>query len=189
MVDWKIGMTNLWDMVDWNGKNVKNNKKHIDELEISNYFTGAFQSPQTKTHPRIEGTLSDVDSYEFYVPILDNPPTMMELEMAIKEIGNGVSFDGIPSKIAKIIPYAVKEIILELIKKVFYTEYPNDWTMQILHAIEKSGHTTKNPKLRGIAIAPLLCRLYDIIIGERFCAWYKPNYEQAGFRPRQGCLL
>ena len=61
--------------------------------------------------------------------------------------------------------------------------------MQILHAIEKSGHTTKNPKLRGIAIAPLLCRLYDIIIDERFCAWYKPNYEQAGFRPRQGCLL
>ena len=61
--------------------------------------------------------------------------------------------------------------------------------MQILHAIEKSGHTTKNPKLRGIAITPLLCRLYDIIIDERFCAWYKPNYEQAGFRPRQGCLL
>ena len=35
--------------------------------------------------------------------------------------------------------------------------------MKILHAIEKSGHTTKNPKLRGIAIAPLLCRLYDIL--------------------------
>ena len=114
-------MTNLWDMVDWNDKTVKNNKKHIDELEISNYFTGVFQSPQTKTHPRIEETLSDIslyiDSYEFYVPILDDPPTMMELEMAIKKIGNGVSFDGIPSKIAKIIPYAMKEISLELIKK------------------------------------------------------------------------
>ena len=119
-------MTKLWDMVDWNGKTVKNNKKHIDELEISNYFTGVFQSPQTKTHPRIEETLSDIDSYEFYVPILDDPPTVMGLEMAIKKIGNGVSFDGIPSKIAKIIPYAMKEIILELIKKVFYTEYPND---------------------------------------------------------------
>ena len=57
--------------------------------------------------------------------------------MAIKKIGNRVSFDGILSKIAKIKPYAMKEIILELIKKVFYTEYPNDWTMQILHAIEK----------------------------------------------------
>ena len=61
--------------------------------------------------------------------------------------------------------------------------------MQILHAIEKSGHTTKNPKLGGIAIVPLLCRLYDIIIDERFCAWYKPNYEQVGFLSRQGCLL
>ena len=100
---------------------VKNNKKHIDELEISNYFTGVFQSPQAETHARIEEILSDIDSYEFYVPILYDPPTMMELEMAIKKIGNGVSFDGIPPKITKMIPYAMKEIILELIKKsIFY---------------------------------------------------------------------
>ena len=43
--------------------------------------------------------------------------------------------------------------------------------------------------LHGIAIAPLLCRIYDNIIENRFCIWYTPNYQQAGFWKGQGCLL
>ena len=59
---------------------------------------------------------------------------------------------------------------------------------QILHSIPKSGHTKKEPKLRGIAVASFLCRVYHSIINERLLAWYTPNYEQAGFRASQGCL-
>ena len=59
----------------------------------------------------------------------------------------------------------------------------------MLHAVTKHGHTYDQPQLRGIAIAPLLCRLYDTIMDNRFRCWYVPNAEQAGFRPKQGCLL
>ena len=46
-----------------------------------------------------------------------------------------------------------------------------------------------NPQLRGIAVAPLLCRVYDTIMDNRFSSWYLPNPEQSGFRAKQGCLL
>ena len=39
------------------------------------------------------------------------------------------------------------------------------------------------------AVAPLLCRVYDVILDNRFRNWYVPIYEQSGFRPKQGCLL
>ena len=42
--------------------------------------------------------------------------------------------------------------------------------------------------MRGIAIAVLLCRLYDIIIDMWFANWFKPNPEQAS-QAGQGCLL
>ena len=60
--------------------------------------------------------------------------------------------------------------------------------MQILHALEKDGHSAENLKSRGIAIAPLLGRLYDIIIDNRFCSWFNPNPEQAA-QAGQGCQL
>ena len=58
-----------------------------------------------------------------------------------------------------------------------------------MKAIAKSGHTTQSLKLCGVPIAPILARLYDFILDERFRNWYIPNLEQAGFGNGQGCLL
>ena len=41
--------------------------------------------------------------------------------------------------------------------------------------------------LRGIGIAAILARIYDIILDERFRKWYTPNREQAGFCAGRGC--
>ena len=59
----------------------------------------------------------------------------------------------------------------------------------MLHAVTKHGHTDDHPQLQEIAIAPLLCRLYDTIMDNRVRCWYVPNAEQSGFRPKHGCLL
>ena len=72
---------------------------------------------------------------------------------------------------------------------MFNTKYPNEWTKQLLHPEKKKGHTPNDPKLRGIAVSRLLPTLYDIILFIRFNLWCSPNVEQAGCRPKQGCLL
>ena len=179
----------LWEMIDWKGKAEVKADETANECEMLKYFTGIFQSTKTKTHPTVSTTFCDLESYDTYIPILDDIPSMLELLVAMKRLGKGVSLDGIPPSIVNILPMSMKEVILSMIQRVFFGQYPDEWTKQILHSLKKDGHTPSDPKLRGIAIAPLLCRLYDIIIDERFCSWYMPNSEQAGFRPKQGCSL
>ena len=58
----------------------------------------------------------------------------------------------------------------------------------MLNTITKSGHTFDNPQLRGIAIGPLLCRIYDTIIDNRFVKWYHINPERSA-QAKQGCTL
>ena len=123
-----------------------------------------------------------------YIPSLDDMMQMNELEYALQCIGTGVSLDGLPPAIAKVLPHPLKEEILDLINRVFFGQYPGEWCKQILHSLKKDGHTSRCPKLRGIAIAPFLCRVYDITIDIRFLTWFTPNKEQAS-RSKQGCPL
>ena len=58
-----------------------------------------------------------------------------------------------------------------------------------MHALPKEGHIPKAPKLCGIALAPVIARLYDCVLDMRLQHWYVPNREQAGLRSGQGCLF
>ena len=143
-----------------------------------------FKSEKTQHHPVItDDLLEDINFYDVCIPVTACTPTMVETELAIKKIGNGVGNDGIPADIITLLPQSLKELILELIKNVFHYDYPYEWSKQILHSIQK-----KYPKSRGIAVATSLCRIYDAILNERFLAWYTPTKEQGGFRAGQGCL-
>ena len=139
------------------------------------YFKGIFQSEKTSQHTIVSDVIDTVHEYTNYIPTLDDPFNDDELNTALMQIGTGVSLDGIPPAIAKILPANIKELILRLMNRVFQGPYPEEWSKQILHSIKKDGHTPGNPKLRGIAIAPFLCRIYDIMIDVRFCLWYTPN--------------
>ena len=111
------------------------------------------------------------------------------MEDAISSIGKGISFDGLPGKILKLIPENLRECILLLFQIIYSNTYPVQWRTQLLFPIEKKGHLISNPKLRGIAVGPLLSRLFDMFVNRRFSDWYIPNSEQAGFRKQQGCIV
>ena len=179
----------LWKAVDWKGKVEEKVEKPAHEADTMNYFTSIFQSSKTKHHPTISTVMDELNNYYNYIPSLDDPFTMQELDEALKLVGKGVSLDGIPAAVSTILPQNIKENILELINRVFDGQYPEEWTKNILHAIKKEGHTSGDPKLCGIAIGLFLCRLYDIMIDERFCSWFKLNKEQAAGTKGQGYPL
>ena len=189
---WKNGWKNpkkLWEMVDWKGKSRTEDGKNFDNEGTYEYFKNIFKSEKTQNHPVIsDDLLEDINLYDVCIPITDCTPTKVETELAIKKFGNGVGNDGIPADIITSLPQSLKELILELITNVFHYDYPYEWSKQILHSIQKKGHTRNDPKSRGIAVATSLCRIYDVILDERFLAWYTPNKEQGGFRAGQGCL-
>ena len=179
----------MWERIDWRGKAEAKKEILIRDQDVDSYFRSIFQSEKTKEHPKIEDVQERLQAYEMYVPSLDDPITNEELAHALKKIGNGCGLDGIPSDVVRVLPVQMHDHILRLIKDVFEGDYPDTWRKQILNALPKDGHTSDTPKLRGTSIAPILARLYDCILTERFRSWYTPNREQAGFRTLQGCLL
>ena len=119
----------------------------------------------------------------------DTPITIEDLEFALNKVGSGISHDGLSADVLQLLPQNVRNSILLLFQIIYNNYYPLAWGKQLLQPIEKKGHTYADPKLRGIAISPLLSRVYDIIIDRKFSSWYKPNPQQAGFRKSQGCLV
>ena len=81
-------------------------------------------------------------------------------------MGRGVGLDGIPAEVFKMIPPNFMNFISTLFQLIFQSKYLKHWGKQILNAVPKSGHSSKEPKLRGVAIAPLLARLYDIVLNQ-----------------------
>ena len=163
------------------------NNKDLSFDEVHRFFVNIFQSKKLCNNPTLPGDL-DMNNYVCNF-ITDKEITINEVEDACANMGTGTSLDGIPPDISKLLPPELKIVITNLFTKVFDDSYPKDWQNQLLFSIAKKDHSIKNPKLRGIAIGPFLSRLYDHIINERFCKWYKPNSEQAGYRKGQGCVL
>ena len=83
----------------------------------------------------------------------------------------------------------MRNLIRYLLELCFKGKYPDIWKSQLLLPHPKKGHKITDPKLRGITIGPVISRIYDIILNTRFCLWFSPNKEQAGFRKGHGCLL
>ena len=102
-----------------------------------------------------------------------------ELVSAVKHLGEGCGLDGLRSDIIRMVPPSFLKSIHNTFDRIFHGDYPKQWEVQILNAVAKDGHSSKDPKLRGIGLAQILARLYDIILGKRFKDWYVPN----GFRP------
>ena len=61
------------------------------------------------------------------------------------------------------LPPSFLNCLLEVFKRVFVGDYPKQWEIQVLNAVAKDGHSSKNPKLRGIGIAAILAR-YSMIL-------------------------
>ena len=176
----------MWNLIDWKGKGQINKNDVINESTINQYFKKIFQSEKTQNNPVLADIIDRIDEYDVTVPDMDKDIEMDELESALKCIRRGASFDGLPPDILRLLPPSLKEVLLMLIQQIFSKNYPKEWNTQLLHALTKLGHAFNNPQLRGIAVAPLLCRVYDTVMDNRFMKWYQPNPEQSA-QSKQGC--
>ena len=180
----------MWKRIDYKDVEAKSTVKcKIDEKVVRDYFVKIFQSERIASNPTVADVRDSLLTYHIYIPILDDDMTLDELNIAIKNNGKGTGLDGLEKSIASLFSLNLRISIVQLFNRVFSTNYPVEWTKQLLRPEEKKGHTLKDPKLRGVAITQLLPTLYDIILYNRFNLWYIPNFEQAGFRARMGCLL
>ena len=177
----------LWKMIDWKGDITR--KDIVPPNIITSYFDKIFNSNKTVNNPKIQDIEKKINEYNSPCSITDLAIDMDDINFALKKIGKGISLDGLSSELLLLIPENLKNCVLALFRNVFSGFYPDQWKKQLLIPVTKKGHSLDDPKLRGVAIGPLLGRLFDIILDKKFRHWYSPNPEQAGFRQGQGCII
>ena len=180
----------MWKKIDW--KRIADVKKEAlirKSNNITTYFKSIFQSRKTKYHPKVDSAEIPLRSHHTYVSVTDDEIKYEELQLVVGKVGSGVSIDGIPATVTRMLLSSFLNCLLLLLRRIFLGEYPKQWEKQMLNAIAKSGHTSKVPKLRGVGVASVLARVYDIMIDQRFIKWYTPDREQSGFCLWDGCLL
>ena len=190
--NWKFLAKNdtkaLWKAIEYKEKENTQLQSLKPDL-IHTYFTDIFQAKHLQTNPVVDDMINEINNYNVWNDSLDENFTYQELNIAIRQSGKGIGFDGLEKNIAYIFPIILRKAILKLFNTVFHSEYPDIWRYLALRPEPKKGHCTEKPKLRGIAVSSLLPSLYDIMIDNRLKVWYKPNSEQAGFRENQGCII
>ena len=180
----------MWKMIDYKDSSLSQKRQDpISPQVIHKYFKSIFQADHLASKPTVDDVLNELQNYHVADHELDVELSYADLNLGIKEIGRGIGLDGLDKSIVHLFPKQLRESILQFFNLVFDTEYPLEWIYLILRPEVKKGHSSKNPKLRGVAISSLLATLYDIIMDNRFKPWYKINPEQAGFRELQGCLV
>ena len=106
-------------------------------------------------NPTIADVQPSLHLYNVYIPVLDGNITINELSIAIQNNGKGIELDCLDKRIAALFTVKLRTSILALFNCIFNTNYPNEWTKQLLRPEKKRGHTPNDPKLRGIAVSQL----------------------------------
>ena len=104
----------LWEMIDWNDAKKETEAPRIDSNVVQNYFTNIFQNKHTINNPVVEDIMNVVNSYNCYIPLLDDPFSIDEFNTAINEIGKGTGMDGLEPKVARLFPMTLR---LELLSR------------------------------------------------------------------------
>ena len=178
----------LWKEIEWKQKlhaEIQSTPPNV----VLDFFTNIFQSSHLQYLPTLVERENEIKNYSTFSNITDSNICIEEVESAVKKRGRGTSYDGISPYLLTMLPKSIMQCILKLFKSTFDIFYPIACSRQLLIPIPKKGHQISNPKLRGGAMGPILSRLYDIIMNERFQSWYVPNKHQAGFRPGEGCII
>ena len=139
----------LWNAIDWNG-DIDLSSTDNDKRPSDDEFQKHLESLLVHTE---ETTLETDSSYNFSIPLLDDPIQMKEVDDVIQQLKpKGVGPDGVHPSVIKWLPKSWLPILLYLMNLVFLCSYPLCWTVAKLNMLFKKGIKSDCDNYRGISI-------------------------------------
>ena len=166
----------LWSRIDWNGKmNLKAPRDPPVLEDLSSHFEQLYAIPDDESMDEIARLNSEI-----YIPILDDPITLDEVERAGRQMKKG-GYD-LPNGIIGPIMTACGDIIMCLMNLLFTAHHPMYLDISLLCALPKKGDLSLPKNYRGIQMMPLLAGWYDRILTNRLLNWIPISCEQTAFK-------
>ena len=173
----------LWKEVQWKPK-MNTVAQVISPNVIHDFFINIFQSLCLTDAPTLVDSQDEMNKYNILsLKLQTSILHYKKLNLRLKTLEKGTRFDDISPEV---ISWSLKECNHKLFQGTFGVDYPSSWSKQLLISRTKKGQPAMIPKLRDVAIGPILSRLFDIIINERLESWYIPNRDKQDFNPATG---
>ena len=115
-----------------------------------------------------------------YIPILDDPISSVDINLAMKDMKKG-GYD-YSINILHILVNIMSPILLLFFNIMFFVSYPLQLARSLLISLPKKGNLSLPKNYRGIQMLTALGALYDRIIANRLYKWTGVNYEQSAFQ-------
>ena len=183
---WKRGNTTLTK--DKDGKPLTNESDRM--ATFKDFFEIKFSSAP-KLSEEIEPIPIEVPN-SIQPEIYESPPSLEEVEMAVKHLSNGKSpgIDSIPIELIKNSPEAINELHL-VIKDIWENHsIPSDWSQGLFVNIYKGKGSKNDPaNYRPICLLSHAYKAFGIILLERMRVTIDIRIKegQEGFRNGRGC--
>ena len=169
----------IWKAINWKGEVSRHDNVQPSDAEFKSHF-------EDLLNPEIQGeqVVADADLDDApYIPLLDDPFTPQELEVAMRKINKNKSYNGICPGLVASVPLTWLMFLLNIFNMVFSgLFYPISWCH------DKSGNKMDCGNYRGISIMDTLAKLYDLMILSRLQLWCFIDKCQAGAQKGRGCL-
>ncbi|CAH1248758.1 Hypp8389 [Branchiostoma lanceolatum] len=126
------------------------------------------------------------------IPINTDPPTLEEVETAIKAMKNrkAPGIDAIQAELLKADCATATLLLTDLFAKIWEHEViPQDWSKGLIFKIPKKGDLSNCNNWRGITLLSIPSKVFCRILLKRIDSVIDPKLreEQAGFRKGRGC--
>ena len=165
----------IWKSINWKGTFDSVGESQPSDTIIKNYFEQLLSRNSDASEDEI-----NLDSAP-YIPVLDDPFSLSEVENAIKSLNSNKSYSGICPGILKVLPISWFLFFLTLFNIIFTQSfYPILWCYNKLFVLFKGGDRMSCDNYRGISIMDTLGKIYDTLILNRLLMWHNVDKCQAG---------
>ena len=154
----------LWESIDWKGNLSRSQTVRPTDDELALHFEKLYSTDDPEESSKIEELTTDT-----YIPALDDPISMEEVDTAAKEMKKG-GYD-YNLDILKVLVQVMSPLLLLFFNVMFYVAYPVSLARSLLSALPKKGNLSLPANFRGIQMLTALSALYDRIIAIRLRKW------------------
>ena len=172
----------IWKAINWKGNITEKETVQPEDEQFKLHFEDLLNTDERNQED------TDLTNCPF-IPILDNPFNLLELNSAVKDLNPGKSYTGICPGLFKWMPITWLIFFLTLFNVAFQGfRYPVQWMYSKLITLFKSGNRMCCGNYRGISIMDTLAKIYDKMILNRLTLWSSIDKCQAGAQKGRAAL-
>ena len=173
----------IWRAINWKGQVVDGADTQPSDIHFKMHFEKLFNPPSVNFSDSV-----DVSSAP-YIPILDDPFTIQELDIAVKGLKKDKSYIGLCPGLFAVLPLTWLTFFLTMFNFLLCNVmYPFVWCHNKFVALFKSGDKLDCGNYRGISIMNTLAKIYDLLLMNRLTLWCNIDKCQAGAQKKRGCV-